>query len=104
MTHEQQRSAIAKWCGWRYADSREIAFGATQPLKKWHDPEGCFNPPPDYPNDLNAMHKAEGLLGEKRGAYEAWLQSICRSLRNSICATAAQRAEALLRTIGKWHE
>ena len=82
---------------------------------------------PDYVNDLNAMHEAEKLLTWSRdsldgtaGAYASELADILyrdnaarrestQSLGPAACcyqwhATAAQRAEALLRTLGKWED
>lgn len=67
---------------------------------------------PDYLNDLNAMHDAEkaltvqqwpryreelrtAVLGVVYGSVSQW----CKA---DLHATAAQRAEAYLRTIGKW--
>lgn len=70
---------------------------------------------PDYLDDLNAMHEAEKLLTEKQQVW--YLQKLTQvRLTAGVCgmiacmtdkttfATAAQRAEALLRTIGKWRE
>lgn len=70
---------------------------------------------PDYPSDLNAMHEAEKVL---LNGYDAWdrykweiakiIYPDCGEIDISmlstevVCATAAQRAEAFLRTIGKW--
>lgn len=80
---------------------------------------------PKYPTDLNAMHGAVAYMqsldrGARRwtaqiqGQYVEHLISavtranpdwMCRgSVENCIEATAAQRAEAFLRTIGKWVE
>ena len=69
---------------------------------------------PNYTGDLNAMHEAETvLINDKEGIYEANLYLVCdvepntifaSDTRKVICATAAQRAEAFLRTIGKWGE
>ena len=60
---------------------------------------------PDYLTDLNAMHEAEKALGL---AYDRWtreLRAICERDRRCIeSAKASQRAEAFLRTIGKWEE
>jgi len=89
MTPEQQRVAIAEACGWTV----------------W----SCGVP--DYLNDLNAMHDAEKVLGEKR--IRSYAFTLAQVLDTSptvdlddqflnIHATAAQRAEAFLRTIGKW--
>ena len=58
-------------------------------------------------NDLNAMHDAEKVLTNRTG-YTIELENLCKT--NPVCriiwdiatATAAQRAEAFLRTIGKW--
>jgi hypothetical protein len=74
-------------------------------MNGWHDDqiEGL----PDYLNDLNAMHEAEKMLTESQSAqYERRLMG-SRSFVGAAefwiyHATAAQRAEAFLRTIGKW--
>jgi hypothetical protein len=59
----------------------------------------CFMP--DYLNDLNAMARAEKVLNEEqRGEYRHELIDMLGT--NWGFATAAQRAEAFLRTIGKW--
>jgi len=96
MNPEQQRIAIAEACG------------------KWHSgwPHEYMNQAdrlrhiPDYLNDLNAMHEAEKLLVRlKWVSYLRRLQTLCdESVTWPIHATAAQRAEAFLRTIGKWEE
>lgn len=75
-------------------------------------------PLPDYPTDLNAMHEAEeALFSSRPGFYErSSVTALCavlgldedtgmhdkRTIRQLLNATAAQRAEAFLRTIGKW--
>jgi hypothetical protein len=66
---------------------------------------------PDYLNDLNAMHEAEKVLSRGEGyhqkggfgLYKTALAEVCDE-QHPIDATAAQRAEAFLRTIGKWEE
>ena len=69
---------------------------------------------PDYLSDLNAMHEAEKVLSDEQwpiylnrleevtGAQEHGTWWEC--LRSAHHATAPQRAEAYLRTIGKWEE
>lgn len=58
----------------------------------------------DYCNDLNAMHEAEAVLTERQFlSYAFALNDIDGSLWG-IRATARQRAEAFLRTMGKWEE
>jgi len=96
MTKEQQRIAIAESCGWK-TDKR--GFG-------WLSPRGYYAPEPDYLNDLNAMHDAEKVLVSLQWvSYLRRLQTLCdESVTWPIHATASQRAEAFLRTIGKWKE
>jgi hypothetical protein len=60
---------------------------------------------PDYLNDLNAMHEAENQLDTSTdqnttGSYAAYAE--CLAWDGGYSATAAQRAEAFLRTINKW--
>jgi hypothetical protein len=99
MTPEQQRIAIAESCGWKTG---------------YRDPE-AWHPLPDYLNDLNAMHEAEQVLFPVKvhdlhgpdlvKEYGAILQHLCCGHPGgAIRATASQRAEAFLRTIGKWEE
>lgn len=64
---------------------------------------------PDYCADLNAMHEAEKMLtgSLKSGyGYELWdvVGSKTLGAFENINATARQRAEAFLRTLGKWEE
>ncbi len=83
----------------------------------WEDPKGnmigvsCGIKYHDYLNDLNAMNSA--VLQKFNGpAHEGWAfidnlrvacgiphRSACMAL---VCATAAQRAEAFLRTLNLW--
>ena len=64
--------------------------------------------PPDYLNDLNAMHQAEKVLTQAQDYQyrDSVLPAVCKDGSGMIAltATAAQRAEAFLRTIGKWKE
>ena len=100
MTPEQQRIAIAEACGWK-PDKRGLG---------WLSPHGYYSPEPDYLNDLNAMHDAEEMLiGDEPENSELWcdfqtnLVIACPAYL-SYHATASQRAEAFLKTIGKWKE
>jgi len=57
----------------------------------------------DYCTDLNAMHEAEmSLLISKFPTYVKKLTKI--NFGDPITAGARQRAEAFLRTLGKWEE
>ena len=68
----------------------------------------CYNSKiPDYLNDLNAMHKAEKTLNPIQAAeYARILTSIAWQSEQPVfapmTATAAQRAEAFLRTLNLW--
>lgn len=70
---------------------------------------------PDYPNDLNAMHQAEkALTFDELSTYRSLLADSHAGPRGSgewyegydcaIHATAAQRAAAFVKTIGKWQD
>ena len=56
----------------------------------------------DYCNDLNAMHEAEKTLTGKH--FEDYLMELLDFIDEPILANARQRAEAFLRTMGKWEE
>jgi len=125
MTSEAQRIAIAEACGWvrEYADvptwdaSLNSYKGGYKPVRTmlFRRRQKCFHAEklPDYLNDLNAMHEAEKVLTE-----EQWLSFtiyvllaskdgtfvIDNNMKTVAHATAAQRAEAFLRTVGKWEE
>lgn len=117
MSPEAQRIAIAEACGWRrekYIDTFEGGSGRV----RWKRPDGRWAGSwdehaddyhlPAYLNDLNAMHEAEKMLTtEQWGDYADWLRKIASGMsgmieKRQIHATAAQRAEAFLRTVGKW--
>jgi len=110
MDKEKQRIAIAQACG------------LTPPFiikneGKWRAKKEIWTVP-DYLNDLNAMHEAEKTLNhEDRVLYVGHMYEIFEREGSGIefCdnpqvaatvihATAAQRAESFLRTIGKWNE
>lgn len=94
MQPEKQRIAIAEVCGW----------------------SGGFIP--DYLNDLNAMHEArKSLTNNQHQHYYRALEQITSGLPydqdgsygagwlyHNINATAAQHAEAFLRTLNLWKD
>lgn len=111
MSEEQINIAIAEACGWVERDEPK---GSANPKTWWHGPHrypSNMMPIPDYLNDLNAMHEAEKVLVEM-GVNKWWTYAghILRhnpspfGAETAIHATARQRAEAFLRTIGKWKE
>jgi len=116
MNTEKQRIAIAETCGWKHIkhtnqedvdiESRSITYwsGLTGvPPKFIHDQNRIIIP--DYRNDLNAMHEAEKAMSlDGRNNYIDLLGMTYHDSWEFCRATAAQRAEAFLRTIGKWED
>jgi hypothetical protein len=106
VTPEAQRIAIAEACGWTNVAPRIVKNvkhqGDDITVGIWSD-DGWI---PDYLNDLNAMHEAEKVLVSLQWvSCLKRLQTLCdESVTWPFHATAAQRAEAFLRTIGKWEE
>ncbi len=59
----------------------------------------------DYCNDLNAMHEAEKTLNNGQiEIYCGFLHKKNHGVWWGTHVTARQRAEAFLRTLGKWEE
>ena len=106
MTPEAQRIAIAEACGWTEISDWEGGMNGKHPTEPWGD----FIP--DYLNDLNAMHEAwQTLTPSQKTCFESELYSIvigqAEYNRNDDSpyitnATAAQRAEAFLKTLNLW--
>ena len=97
MTPEAQRIAIAEACGL----SKNWNWKTAQTAVGW-----VVDSLPDYLNDLNAMHEAEKTLNPILSAeYARILTSIAWQSEQPVfapmTATAAQRGEAFLCTIGK---
>ena len=104
MSPEKQRIAIAEACGWTncYVNTSGFLMGFS-PKEAYRDLL------PDYLNDLNEMNDAEGILSEDQWwpRYYDNLADVVGGTYYQRCivsATAAQRAEALLKTLGKWEE
>lgn len=112
------RIAIAESLGWRHREGG-----------MWYHPDGSTVPEtliPDYCNDLNAMHEVIKTLDTKQQIQYA--DVLCRQTGKELLdytgcyypgenpiidmeiiflvhnSTALQRAEAYLRTIGKWKD
>ncbi len=118
MSPEQQRIKIAEACGWKIIDfNRGDKLPDVVPSKTTYwDKERKYKPYPaipDYLNDLNAMHEVEATLDcVQQFAYaaylyygepheHAWDQVAAFEIAH---ATAAQRAEAFLKTLNLWEE
>ena len=114
MTDEQINGAIAPIHGWDLDPEEAHEWESRGSWVK--SPRGQMKGRyeiPNYCTDLNAMHEAEKVLVYKpesiigrstRSEYEKHIAAICGDFRWGLSATARQRAEAFLRTIGKWEE
>jgi len=59
----------------------------------------------NYCTDLNAMHEAEKVLRDKELLFEYGMHiSNSHHYEYLLRATARERAEAFLKTLGKWEE
>lgn len=109
MTPEQQRIALYTWAGWsHYHEDLWVPPGITDFSELDCD---CL---PDCLNDLNAVHELEKKLTDTQyvqwalALNELWLRDNPYSIPNRIgifrsaSATAAQRCEALLKTLNLW--
>jgi len=102
MNKEQQRIKIAEACGWKvHPNDRFIVIPPNSP----HSVQP-LSTIPDYLNDLNAMHEAEKILtAQQRRSYVSYIFNLPASeCESNTFATAAQRAEAFLRTFNLWEE
>ena len=114
MTPDEQRIAIAQACGWKGISPEHLTgYAPWRPTPYRERVMGDLDsipldPLPDYLNDLNAMHDAEKvLLSEHRRKYLQIIAGITLAsdcLDQAVFATAAQRAEAFLRTLNLWTE
>ena len=107
MTDQEINATIAEECGWGNVGVSEDGFlMGVEPL------DGAELTIPDYCHNLNEMHDAEWCFfgdwdnnqaTDKQFDYLKTLHFVCGN-GSSVCSTARQRAEAFLRTIGKWKE
>lgn len=100
MTDEKINATIAEACGWVPDCDRGIC---------WDQHGAAIITPPNYCGCLNAMHEAEKALTKAQWQEfvdhlaKGW-GSVSDSWKDVCHATARQRAEAFLRTLGKWEE
>jgi hypothetical protein len=116
MTPEEQRIALAEWAKYvelDYETQARILYGRL-------GSRGALVRIPDYLNDLNAVHELEEKLRKNSYAWAKYgeqLQEVVnhypvgfvpdyhrdlRSLASVAHATAAQRCEAILKTLNIW--
>ena len=94
MSEKEINIAIAEACGW-----------TTNHKGLWVERLQTYAALPNYLADLNAMHEAEKVLTrEQIEIYCEHLNPKNHGIWWGIHATAAQRAKAFVKTIGKWKE
>jgi hypothetical protein len=102
MTDEQINAAIAEACGWRKEDDVWFWTHDGIDFTSWETL--------DYCGCLNAMHEAEMVLAPKNWDrfsekwWDYYHHLLDGDVHKTIHATARQRAEAFLKTLGKWKE
>lgn len=108
MTDNEINIAIAKACGWKHKPT---------PPGYWSNDDNGMYPSglhpdtnlnqnfniPSYLSDLNAMHGAEKVLLDVAYAWPQYLELLPPEPLK-IRATARQRDEAFLKTLGKWKD
>ena len=118
MNHDKQRIAIAEACGWKVKRRDITGYNVWEPDAEFPAQltNNIENKLPNYLADLNAMHEAEQCLWRKDFlARDTFIDHLARILnpvhgyrdqlgQHLLDATAAQRAEAFLRTICKWED
>lgn len=99
MNDQEINCAVAEACGRRYhaPTPEEVQSGS------------YYQYQPDFCHDLNAMHAAEETLSvRERDDYGERLSKLSRfGMTDNFAAAhaiARERAEAFLRTIGKWKD
>jgi hypothetical protein len=112
MTNKEINQRIAEACGFVclhefQVDKSGAKFGFWEYPPTWTGPKHqpwCL----DFCTDLNAMHEAEKMLTYEQCAFfRTHLRERIEDHAASLFvwhSTARQRAEAFLRTLGKWEE
>lgn len=112
MNPEAQRIAIATSCGWDFDPAEAWRWVSRGQWCKRPDSDELWfrSHVPDYLHDLNAMHDAEKVLRKVMGGNDSdaiianRMTQYAELIDYAIDATAPQRAEAFLRTLGKWEK
>ncbi len=110
MTNHKINVAIAEACGWTEFHTEDFTEMGVPCFVQMALPAGFIHiensmPLPNYCVDLNAMHEAEKVLTDDQFKwYTYWVEKLMpeTGFRFLLCATARQRAEAFVRSLGKW--
>lgn len=116
MTPEEINQAIAEWMGYQEV-TQVSSLDNKLTLKFWKrtDDVRAYLEIPNYYGDLNAVHEAEMKLRgtdweqcnsvEHHSRFNRYLSGLSAMFgKGAFCATAPQRAEALLRTLNLWRD
>lgn len=111
MSPEKQRIAIAEFDGWKRGGMVIEGYGQTVPERTgggWTKSSVYVAIPdelPDFLHDLNAVRQAWLRLDKRQQIIACFkLTNMCGGTEEAVNATAEQKAEALIRTIGKWED
>lgn len=107
MNPQEINKRIAIACGWKH-EGKTYSHGRI--CDTWGSPDGdFFRSFPNYHGDLNAMHEAEATFSDVIS-----IKSYCHHLTSQVHpeyatehlvrCSAADKAEAFLRTIGQWED
>lgn len=101
MTDDEINEAIAEACGWTDLRAPHQDLYGNHP-----NPEIGRTRAPNFCEDLNAMHEA--VVSQEEHVQMAFMLELCERCKEWRCfpilTDAPQRAEAFLRTLGKWKE
>jgi len=78
------------------------ALGNPNGCPRCSDPKCAYNTGLNYTHNLNAMHEVEQTLSPK--VFVTYIEEAMELYYEPRRAAARQRAEAFLRTLGKWEE
>ena len=116
MTQEQKRIKLAEAAGWKRAGLiNEWLRPSREHIPQFHSSWVGLDSLPEYFNELNAVHELEKVLNAGQiNTYLGKLYGYTKpakvganpweiiSFRVAVHATAAQRAEALGKTLNLW--
>jgi hypothetical protein len=108
LTEQEKRIKLAEAARWKGISEQFLVGYAPWRTEPYSDRVNacpvdeleCFplDPLPDYFNDLNAVHELEQIVKRVWGKYV----KILNSITDPACATAAERCEAIGKTLNLW--
>jgi hypothetical protein len=100
MTIQEKTIKLAEAAGWRLFSSFDNLWAPPGHVVEY---DCDAYPLPDYFRCLNAVNELEKILtDEDWELYQNHLESIIDPVKNWIHSTAAQRCEAIGKTLGLW--